>query len=161
MLLLQAYSIVDPDGSRILLGDDLGLLYLLVLKHDDTRVLGIKLQNLGTISAPSTISYLDNGVVFIGSVFGDSQLIKLHAQPIDPSDPEHFVEVLDTFTKLGPIVDFCAMDLDRQGQVQVIIFIINYNHHYNHQLANALLFISFVSCLQPHASQKTWRLQTL
>ena len=33
--------------------------------------------------------------------------------------PTNFVEVLDTFTNLGPIVDMCVVDLDRQGQGQV------------------------------------------
>lgn len=36
-----------------------------------------------------------------------------------PEDPTNFVEVLNTFTNLGPIVDFCVVDLDRQGQGQV------------------------------------------
>jgi len=54
---------VDPDGSRYLLGDTLG--NLLVLSHDSQRVVGLKLEALGRISAPSTISYLDSGVVFV------------------------------------------------------------------------------------------------
>ena len=36
----QAYGCVDDDGSRYLLGDYLGNLYLLVLQHDGSRVLG-------------------------------------------------------------------------------------------------------------------------
>jgi hypothetical protein len=31
----------------------------------------------------------------------------------------NYVEVLETFPNLGPIVDFCVVDLDRQGQGQV------------------------------------------
>lgn len=45
---------------------------------------------------------------------------RLHAHPPDPSQPESFLEVLDTTTNLGPIVDFCVVDLDRQGQGQVV-----------------------------------------
>jgi DNA damage-binding protein 1 len=30
------------------------------------------------------------------------------------------VEIVQTFTNLGPIVDFCVVDLDRQGQGQVV-----------------------------------------
>ena len=56
---------VDPDGSRYLLGDTLGNLHMLVLSHDSQRVVGLKLEALGRISAPSTISYLDSGVVFV------------------------------------------------------------------------------------------------
>jgi DNA damage-binding protein 1 len=72
---VQAYGKVDEDGSRFLLGDHLGNLLLLVLQHDGAAVLGLKTEPLGAISAPSTISYLDNGVVYIGSSFGDSQLV--------------------------------------------------------------------------------------
>lgn len=68
-------------------------------------------------SSASTISYLDNGVVFIGSPFGDSQLIKLH-----PEKDEHGsnIEILENIVNLGPISDFCVVDLERQGQGQVV-----------------------------------------
>lgn len=62
---MQAVGRVDPDGSRYLLGDILGNLHMLVLSHDSQRVVGLKLEALGRISAPSTISYLDSGVVFV------------------------------------------------------------------------------------------------
>lgn len=97
----------------------MGHLYLLVLNHDGKRVLGLKLQSLGRTSAASTISYLDNAVVYVGSATGDSQLIRLHPEAVSPNQPSNFVEVLDTFTNLGPIVDFSVIDLDRQGQGQV------------------------------------------
>lgn len=29
------------------------------------------------------------------------------------------VQVLETYPNLGPIIDFCVVDLDRQGQVGV------------------------------------------
>lgn len=74
--ILQAYGKVDDNGSRYLLGDYYGRLHLLVLSHDNTRVLGLKLQALGRTSIASTISYLDNAVVFVGSTGGDSQLIR-------------------------------------------------------------------------------------
>ena len=73
----QAFGKVDEDGSRYLLGDHLGNLLLLVLQHDGSHVVGLKTEPLGCISAPSTISYLDNGVVYVGSSFGDSQLVRL------------------------------------------------------------------------------------
>jgi len=47
----------------------------------------------GRTSAASSLSYLDNGAVFIGSAQGDSQLVRLHAQPPAPSDPNNYVEV--------------------------------------------------------------------
>jgi DNA damage-binding protein 1 len=53
--------------------------------------------------------------VFIGSLFGDSQLIRL--LPEKDEKGSH-VEVLNAYTNLGPILDFVAVDLERQGQGQ-------------------------------------------
>lgn len=39
--------------------------------------------------------------------------------PVDGSCPENYVEVIDSMSNIGPIVDFCVMDMDRQGQGQV------------------------------------------
>lgn len=47
------------------------------------------------------------------------QLIKLHKQPVNEEQGGSSVEVLDSFTNLGPILDFCVVDLERQGQGQV------------------------------------------
>lgn len=76
LLAVQAYGKVDEDGSRYLLGDHVGNLYLLVLQHDGEHVAGLKVEPLGRTSAPSTLTYLDNGVVYVGSSFGDSQLVR-------------------------------------------------------------------------------------
>ncbi|DBA79836.1 TPA: hypothetical protein ACH3X2_007673 [Trebouxia sp. C0005] len=118
--IIKAVGRVDPDGSRYLLGDTLGNLHMLVLSHDSQRVVGLKLEALGRISAPSTISYLDSGVVFVGSLYGDSQLIRLQAEAVDPAQPSNFVEVMDVWTNLGPIIDLAVVDLERQGQGQVV-----------------------------------------
>lgn len=116
--IVQAVGRVDPDGSRYLLGDTLGNLHMLVLSNDGQRVVGLKLEALGRISTPSTLSYLDSGVVFVGSLYGDSQLIRLHPDAVDPAQPSNFVEVVDTWTNLGPIIDLAVVDLERQGQGQ-------------------------------------------
>ena len=69
-LYTQAVGQVDEDGSRWLLGDHTGTLSLLVLSHDGQAVRGLSLERLGTISAPSTLTYLDNGVIHVGSCSG-------------------------------------------------------------------------------------------
>ena len=69
-------------------------------------------------SQASCISYLDNGVVFIGSSYGDSQLLQL-STTADPESGSHIAE-LDRWTNLGPIVDFVVTDLHRQGHGQVV-----------------------------------------
>jgi DNA damage-binding protein 1 len=110
------------------LGDERGILYLLVLEQStslstfstetETRITGLKIQTLGETSLPSTINYLDNGFVYIGSCHGDSQLIRLLSEP----HPEtgSFIEVMESYPNLSPIVDFCVMDAERQGQGQVV-----------------------------------------
>ncbi|XP_077229211.1 DNA damage-binding protein 1 [Tasmannia lanceolata] len=113
----RAYGRVDADGSRYLLSDHAGLLYLLVITHEKERVTGLKIELLGETSVASTISYLDNAFVFVGSSYGDSQLIKLNLQPDVKGS---YVEVLERYVNLGPIVDFCVVDLERQGQGQVV-----------------------------------------
>jgi len=115
---IRAWGKIDDNGSRFLLGGHFGTLYVLVLEHDSShKVLDLKLEVLGETSCASTISYLDSGVVFIGSSFGDSQLIKLHAE-VDETGSN--VEVLETFPNLGPIQDFCVVDFERQGQGHVV-----------------------------------------
>eukprot|EP00256_Glycine_max_P062141 XP_014631544.1 DNA damage-binding protein 1b [Glycine max] len=113
----KAYGRVDPDGSRYLLGDHTGLVSLLVIIHEKEKVTGLKIEPLGETSIASTISYLDNAFVYVGSSYGDSQLIKLNLQPDAKGS---YVEVLERYVNLGPIVDFCVVDLERQGQGQVV-----------------------------------------
>ncbi|KAJ1492462.1 hypothetical protein T484DRAFT_1771123 [Baffinella frigidus] len=76
-----AWGKVDEDGSRYLLGDHMGKLFVLVLENDGSKwnllgdhmgklflvlendgskVLGLKLDLLGETSCASTISYLDS-----------------------------------------------------------------------------------------------------
>lgn len=39
---------------------------------------------------------------------------------LEPDSSGSYVEVLERFVNLGPIVDFCVVDLERQGQGQVV-----------------------------------------
>lgn len=75
------------------------------------------MELLGETAIPEVLIYLDNGVVFVGSRLGDSQLIRLSAEPDERGS---FVSTLDTYTNLGPIVDMVVVDLERQGQGQLI-----------------------------------------
>uniref|UniRef100_A0A7S0WJG8 DNA damage-binding protein 1 n=1 Tax=Chlamydomonas leiostraca TaxID=1034604 RepID=A0A7S0WJG8_9CHLO len=119
--IMKAAGRIDADGSRHLLSDHQGLLYLLVLAHDGKHVAGLKLEVVGRTSSASSLCYLDAGVVYVGSRQGDSHLIRLHASPPNPAvDPHSYVEILESYPNLGPIVDFCVVDLDRQGQGQVV-----------------------------------------
>lgn len=114
-----AYGWVDTDGSRLLIGDHFGGLHVVILTAGaaGSTVKTAHVEALGETSCASSISYLDNGVVFIGSAFGDSQLIKLRP---DKNEEGTYVEVLEVYDNLGPIMDMCVADLDRQGQGQAV-----------------------------------------
>ncbi|WAR03144.1 DDB1-like protein [Mya arenaria] len=113
---------VDANGQRYLLGDMSGRLFMLLLEKEErmdgtANIKDLKVEVLGETSVAECITYLDNGVVYIGSRLGDSQLIKLN---INPDDAGSYVQVMETFVNLGPIVDMCVVDLERQGQGQLV-----------------------------------------
>ena len=74
------------DDTRFLLGDDRGGLHVLMLEMTAEpaggSVMGLVLERMGTTSVPTTLSYLTDGIAFIGSSFGDSQLVQLQTQPV-------------------------------------------------------------------------------
>ncbi|XP_031628469.1 DNA damage-binding protein 1 isoform X2 [Contarinia nasturtii] len=119
---INCYARVDSHGFRYLLGNMSGKLFMLFLESDerpngDLYVKDLKVELLGEISIPECITYLDNGVLFIGSRHGDSQLVKLSTTA---NENESYVIPMETFTNLGPILDICVVDLERQGQGQMI-----------------------------------------
>lgn len=119
---IVCYAKVDTHGSRYLLGDMAGHLFMLLLEKEEKMdgtfsVKDPKVELLGEISIPESITYLDNGVLFIGSRLGDSQLIKLNKIPDENGS---YVSVMETFTNLAPIIDMVVVDLERQGQGQLV-----------------------------------------
>jgi DNA damage-binding protein 1 len=130
---VSAMTRIDADGSRWLLGDHLGGLRVVVLRADARGVQHIDVEVLGRTSAASCLAYLDNGVVFLGSMLGDSQLLRLVApgeramnadddnnNNDDGNDDEPQLQVIETYANLGPIVDMCVVDLERDGQGQLV-----------------------------------------
>lgn len=59
--------------------------------------------------------YLDNGVVFIGSYFGDSQLIRLRSE-MDP-DTKCYFDIYEEYPNLGPITDMAFVENEGQNQL--------------------------------------------
>ena len=119
---IVAQARVDPNGSRYLLGDMAGHLFMLLLEKEDrmdgsSQVKDLKLELLGETTIAETMTYLDNGYVYIGSRLGDSQLVRLNAEADSAGS---YVTVVDTFTNLGPILDMVVVDLERQGQGQLV-----------------------------------------
>jgi DNA damage-binding protein 1 len=119
------------------------------------------------ISSPTTLSYLDNQILYVGSHYGDAQIIRLHETPFrsaplpvpsdirtsllsnitlkpkgkaranpdvtdDGDDNDHrdkgkvikaegsYVEVLEQFSNIAPIVDATLVDPENSGQPQVV-----------------------------------------
>jgi hypothetical protein len=62
------------------LGDHLGNVKVLILQMTGDRVTDLKLEWLGVTSWPSCLTYLDNGVVYVGSRMGDPMLVRLNAE---------------------------------------------------------------------------------
>lgn len=119
---INCYARIDTKGLRYLLGNMSGNLFMLFLETEEKSngqlfVKDIKVEFLGEISIPQCITYLDNGVLFIGSKHGDSQLVRLNTV-VDEAG--NYVVPMETFTNLGPILDMCVVDLERQGQGQMI-----------------------------------------
>ncbi|VDP04978.1 unnamed protein product [Soboliphyme baturini] len=120
--MINCFGRVDKDGSRYILGDMAGRLFMLVLDLEEqmdggVNVRDLKVEYLGEITIPECLTYLDNGVLFIGSRLGDSQLVRLNQEADERGS---YISVLDTYTNLGPIVDMVVVDLERQGQGQLI-----------------------------------------
>lgn len=120
---IVCYAKVDTVGLRYILGDMSGHMFMLMLdkeeKMDGTlMVKDIKVELLGEVSIAECITYLDNGVLFIGSRVGDSQLVRLNKK----ANPEtgSYVTVMETYPNLAPIVDMVVVDLERQGQGQLV-----------------------------------------
>lgn len=121
------YSAIDAVGSRYLLGDQHGVVYVLLLRtKPDGACAGLVLSRLGVTSIPSSINYLDNGIVFVGSRFGDAQLVKVLESSIVGCDGPpsaqlsgasigESVEVLETFPNFGPILDMCMIPQYKAG----------------------------------------------
>ncbi|XP_053685070.1 DNA damage-binding protein 1 [Sabethes cyaneus] len=119
---INCYARVDSKGFRYLLGNMIGNLFMMFLETEENgkgqvSVKDIKVELLGEITIPECITYLDNGVLFIGSRHGDSQLVKLNTTA---GENGAYVTVMETFTNLAPIIDMCIVDLERQGQGQMI-----------------------------------------
>ena len=81
------------------------------------EVLSLSLEKLGRTSQPSALCYLDSGVVFVGSCFGDCQLLRLSTTADANGD---FISEVAREPNIGPIIDFAVVDLERHGQGQVV-----------------------------------------
>jgi DNA damage-binding protein 1 len=98
------------DDSRFLLGDDYGSLYFLMLllqEEAGESYYAWQLDPIGQASRASCLVYLDEGLVYVGSHTGDSQIVEIR---------EGGVLIQQTFENIGPILDFTITDLGRGAE---------------------------------------------
>jgi DNA damage-binding protein 1 len=113
---IQSWAFIGQD--RVLLADLSGDLYVVIIKIVQNLLTALHIELLGTTNAANCLNYLGNSLVFVGSVFGDSQLIRLHTEPVDSAGT--FIEIVENYPNLGAIIDMTSVDLDNSGQVQLI-----------------------------------------
>lgn len=137
----------DPASGmpRYLLADELGNLHMLSIMtvkssscNDPAAgrvvVVALQLETLGSCTLATTLAYLREGLLYVGSALGDSQLVQIHDEPIIPfinaplldgggeaaenaatGDGREgtdvlldttYLSVVEEYTNLGPILDF-------------------------------------------------------
>lgn len=114
--LFVRHTFLHGSFNQCILGDSEGYLYLLTLEISNLKVTGIASTIIGQVSLPNSIIDLGNNLLFIGSCQADSCIVRLVPNPAR----KFTVEVIRTFSNLGPIVDFCLFDYDGQGEQTMV-----------------------------------------
>ncbi|KXN88147.1 DNA damage-binding protein 1a [Leucoagaricus sp. SymC.cos] len=81
---INTWCSIDGEPTKFVLGDAYGKLALLSL--DNLQDLGLVLIPLGEVSPPTSLTYLTNQIVYVGSHMGDSQLVQLSPTPTSSID---------------------------------------------------------------------------
>ena len=126
----------DPSGMpRFLIADEFGNLHMLTLVMYNAKVTALNFETLGSCALASSLAYLRDGLVYVASNMGDSQLVQIHDEPIaasEDTDNEALLEttylsVVEEYTHLGPILDFDLIPTTpgttadaQMGQCQVV-----------------------------------------
>ena len=102
----------EYDVSHYFVGDDYGNLWLLEILLDGAVVTGMKMTKMGVTSRASTLVHLGGGVIFVGSHYGDSQVVLADV-------PGRSLSPVQTLPNIAPILDFNVMDMgNREGEGQ-------------------------------------------
>ena len=147
---IKAIVSIDDEGKQFLFGTDQGSIYYLEAGDEVT------VEILGSTSIPSDLVYLDNGVCFLASKLGDSKLIKLTSTRTEHGN---FLIHLDSFSNLGPILDFTLIDLEGKGQDTMIACCNAFNQGSLRVIRAGINFIPHVSFDMPTIT-KVWRLDS-
>lgn len=129
------------DDSRILLADAWGRLALLSLSRGNSGMGELRCVLLGEVSlpyktlgpysttptnvqvsSPTTIVYLNNGILYIGSHYGDCQLVRLLPAPLPGPDGKlSHVQILDVYKNVAPISDALITESEGSTQARIIV----------------------------------------
>ncbi|KAJ3856320.1 CPSF A subunit region-domain-containing protein [Lentinula lateritia] len=108
---VTAWTPVDESYHKILIGDAFGRLAMLsLLRFKD---FGMALIPLGETSPPTSLSYLSNQVTFIGSHFGDSQLVRISQVALSTSKETPTLPIPRSITTTISLENFNKLDDDK------------------------------------------------
>lgn len=123
---------IDGSENNFLVGDLYGDLHMLeLMQSEDGKISGLSAESIGPTTSATALVYLANRFLYVASHYGDSQLLRLPKALIDSVDSaedtemdvdeaeQNGIQIVDTYTNLAPIVDFCVVDSDF-GQSQVV-----------------------------------------
>ncbi|UQC76631.1 CPSF A subunit region [Colletotrichum lupini] len=100
------------DDTNFFLSDDYGNLHLLTIETEGVVVLGMTVRTLGVTSRASCLVYMGDGMLFLGSHYGDSQLLQVDLEELS-------TKLVQTIPNIAPILDFAIMDLGNAGDSQI------------------------------------------
>ena len=110
------YTIVDEKNYKYYVLDDLGNLYLLYFQKINNKTNNIKefpelvLQIQGRVNLPSCMTYLNNNILFIGSVKCNSQLVKINNNIDNNSFNHSHIEIIEEYESLAPISNMILLN---------------------------------------------------
>ena len=107
------YITPDEKKYKYYIVDKLGNLFLLRFieinqkQNDIFDNRDMILQIIGQVNLPSCMTYLNKNILFIGSIKGNSQLIKINENMDNNGDNNLYIDILEEYESLAPISNYC------------------------------------------------------
>ncbi|KAG5439299.1 hypothetical protein PCANB_001598 [Pneumocystis canis] len=98
-------SYTTINNNKHILADDYGRIFMLTLSNSPKDSDFMKISQIGMTSIASVLVYLSNSYLFVGSHYGDSQLVNI-------SD----CSVLQSFPNISPVSDFCFVNREEKNE---------------------------------------------
>ena len=110
------YTTVSEKEYKYYVLDDLGNLYLFSFHKKNNKKCGVidfsefVLQLQGKVNFPSCMAYLNNNILFIGSVKCNSQLIKINDNTDNNYINNSHIEIIEEYESLAPISNMLLLN---------------------------------------------------